>query len=247
MVKMRTNVKVEQATTTEEVVQEETQVQEVVDQEVTEAPVTEVIDEVQEEQTTESVSEEVTEEQETQESAPQVIEQPVAEPATEAPVEQVTEDVSGPKSILEQALVSKYPTLNIFAHVFSDYLEHMAKGKPVDPANGVRLQFRLWSAFRTLINNTEQGIFREVWKQVLAICLESKDKVFNEFYMYRFADQWTQQKDQLRAFHALVNLIIITADPISRRAALAQVDLDKTIGSAYGTTGRNNLVLFYKS
>lgn len=241
---MRTNVKVEQATATEEVAQEETQVQEVAEQEVTETLAEETVGKVQEEQATESVSEEVTE---VVEETVTETQEPVAEPITEAPIEPVTEDVAGPKSALEQALVSKYSTLNIFAHIFSDYLDHMAKGKPVDPANGVRLQFRLWSGFRTLINNTEPGNFREVWKQVLAICLESKDKVFNEFYMYRFADQWTQQKDQLRAFHALVNLIIITADPASRRAALAQVDLDKTIGSAYGATGRNNLVLFYKA
>lgn len=236
MVKMRTNAKFERSgtTVTEETVQEEVVVTDSEVQEVSETIVDET--EVQEEQVTETAQEEVQE-------APVAIEQPVVQ---EVPVV-IDPMVNETKSALEQALVSKHSTLNIFAHVFSEYLEQMAKGKPVDPAQGVRLQFRLWSAFRTLVNNTEQGNFREVWKSVLAICLEAKDKVFNEFYMYRFADQWTQQKDQLRAFHALVNLIIITADPVSRRAALSQVDLDKTIGSAYTPTGRNNLVLFYKS
>lgn len=152
-----------------------------------------------------------------------------------------------PVSAVEKAFNSQVNTLRAFAQVFAEYADHLAPGKPVEDNVGGRLQYRLWTAFQTLINNTAPGEFKAVWNNVLAISLEHKAGVFNEYLMFRFTDQWQQAPDTLRAYNSLLNLILITADPNARQAALKQVNLDYALALGYTEQGRGNLINFYRT
>ena len=150
----------------------------------------------------------------------------------------------------EEELIAKLKALNVstvsvFVDTFENYVQHMAPGVPVSNDDGAKLQYGLWKAFQTLINNTPVENFKVVWGNVLSLCMLHSGGALGERYAFRFAAQWSQQVTQLTAYQALLNLVNLTANPNTRAVGLKQIDLNRALATGYTERGRQNLLSFY--
>lgn len=124
------------------------------------------------------------------------------------------------------------------------YMEKMKPGMPVAGHDGASNQLGFWLMLKNLLTNASEGQFRNLWSIVLAYFHEYGDKVFHEAYIYRFSEHWTQSKKELDAFHRILNLVKVSADPKTRGETKKQVDLEKIVHSLPESAGQR-LIGFY--
>ncbi len=124
------------------------------------------------------------------------------------------------------------------------YMENMSVIRPTTPTEGAMYQGQLaW-----LLNNVTHRYgadFKPAWSLILEYFNEYKDGVFGERHVYRFFEQSNMGAQQIEAFQRLVNLIILTANPKTRKESLKQVDIERTLAVGFDETARQNLLAFY--
>ena len=126
------------------------------------------------------------------------------------------------------------------------YLEDMKPRKPVTETKGAETQYLFWKTLQAAIENSTQEEFKSLWTIVLAYFQLFKDDAFNERYIYRFAEYWAANTDELSAFQRLINLIKLTADPKERAIGLKQVNVEKSLELIFSEQGRQKLLNFYQ-
>lgn len=179
----------------------------------------------------------------------------VAASAPVAPVVTPTQPVIGEKSsgvaplTFEDFLTSWKTTgsTNVQALVTSleNYIEHMKPGKLVDSATGARHQYSLWHAIKTVTHRAPAEEFSQLWNILLAFVNEYRDSVFNDRYAFRFSEMWKQPIAELNGLQRTLNLLILTADPKGRRAAIKHIDLNRTLSDGFSEPARNRILNFY--
>jgi len=125
-----------------------------------------------------------------------------------------------------------------------NYMSRMKPGMPVNESEGAQAQFVLWNLFITVIERTTEN-FNDSLAIILAFFDKFKDGVFNERYALRFMEHVKLDASQRTSFAALINLFRLTADPQSRKAALAQVDLKRTLDKNFSEKGRQRVIQFF--
>lgn len=130
-------------------------------------------------------------------------------------------------------------------NVLETYIERMAPLKPISPEEGARAQYSLWKALSTLLENGPDNEFKKLWELILKYFDNYKDGVFGDRYIYRFSQNWTWAKTENEAYIRLLNLIKVSANPITRSMALRQVNLDATMQVGFSEMAKNRLISFY--
>ena len=125
------------------------------------------------------------------------------------------------------------------------YLEDLKPRKPVTVDKGANIQYLFWKTLHSVIENSSQEEFKSLWTIVLAYFNLFKDDAFHERYVYRFAEYWAANEDELSAFQRLLNLIKLTADPKERALGLKQVNVEKSLELIFSEQGRQKLLNFY--
>lgn len=170
---------------------------------------------------------------------------PVEEKKVE-PVKVVEQPVStGP--VFTKTVGNVTPTnmmVSTINETFDRYIEAMKPGVPMPAKIGARNQY---SIYKLLMNvcNLEVG-FKESWDTVLAVFNKHKEGALQERYVYRFAEELPGTIEEHNNFHRLLNLIILTADPATRKDKLKEVSIYKTTQDGFSELARNNLNNFYK-
>jgi hypothetical protein len=115
--------------------------------------------------------------------APKVVAQPKVEVAQTKKVgitfEQKIEDLKKTGSVHMQSLITE---LEI-------YIFKMAPGKPIDNTDGAHMQYVLWRTIEKITNTAPREEFKALWSVLLGYFYNYREGVFNERYVYRFADQ----------------------------------------------------------
>lgn len=124
------------------------------------------------------------------------------------------------------------------------YLNAMAPGKPMPAKTGAANQYTLYRLFNNVCNMVEG--FDPCWNELLNIFNEHKGGALAERYVFRFAEELPGTKEDHSAFFRLLNLLIVTADPATRKESLKQVSIYKTTQDGFTETARNNINQFYK-
>lgn len=124
------------------------------------------------------------------------------------------------------------------------YLDKMAPKKPISPAAGSLAQYELWLALRSVLGQ-DPDTFKQAWNLFLGFVNQHSKGCFNEYNAFRFADQWQWSTEELHAYQCLLNLSILTADPLTRSTGLKQVDLGRSTSIGFTETAKNNLIMFY--
>ena len=186
--------------------------------------------------------------------------EPVAEPTTEPVVEKITEPVVEPiiTEQVKEVVVTSFTKLlvdiaeqgsNLQKRLevsLSQYVAIMAPGIIHDHAKGAQIQYTLWKALSEVLNaEQDHDSFIATWNIVLAYFNEYDKQAFGDRFVYRFADQWRWDSDELTGFQRLINIIKLTADASKRAAGLKQVNLDRSLAEGFTDIGRQHLLSFY--
>lgn len=161
----------------------------------------------------------------------------------------VVETISSPIEKPEEP-VTVQPTKEGFKPVFkielelTSYAEAMDKNKAIDPEEGGRWQYSLFTTIRNTLNNKSQEEFNKEWNTMLLFFNKNKASIFNENFMFRFPEQWPGSANEFTTFRRIVYTIIQTADPKARKKAIAEINLDM-VTSGLTEAQRSNLLNFY--
>ncbi len=124
------------------------------------------------------------------------------------------------------------------------YLTAMAPNKPMPAKTGAANQYTLYRLINNVCNMSEG--FAPCWNELLKIFNEHKTGSLAERFVFRFAEELPGTKEDHNAFFRLLNLLIVTADPTTRKESLKQVSIYKTTQDGFTETARNNISQFYK-
>lgn len=213
---------------------------------------------------TEQVTEQVqnTETVQEEQKAPEVIQEAVVEPKLEVKTEVQAAPQVQQKPVQQPAQAKKQNFLNIDDYIndlkengtiaqknliaaLDKYLEDLKPRKPVANNKGADTQYLFWKTLWSVIEHSAQEEFKSLWTIVLAYFDKFKNDAFNERYVYRFAEYWNANVDELTAFQRLLNLIHLTADPKQRNLGLKQVNVDKSLELIFSEQGRQKVLSFY--
>lgn len=114
-----------------------------------------------------------------------------------------------------------------YINFIEDYCVTMNPKKPMSAAEAARHQLGLYRTLVNVLNNSGEQ-FTKVYATLLKLFQQHKDGALSTLAVYRAADMVALNAEERQTFHSLLDLLILTADPQSRKVALKQVDLGKT-------------------
>lgn len=124
------------------------------------------------------------------------------------------------------------------------YNSAMKPGIPVDGHVGGRQQIGLWRSIQGIIERSGDE-FTSAFSLLLAYFEEHKNGMFHEHHAFRFAETVALSNEELASFHAMLNLLKLTCDPVGRKHALTQVSLDRTLKNNISEQARQKILGFY--
>jgi outer membrane biosynthesis protein TonB len=130
-------------------------------------------------------------------------------------------------------------------HNVLGYMDVMKPKVPSTQESQIRQQVTLYKSLTGIINRTEQD-FNKVWSAILNVFHEHGDGVFHERYVFRHSEHMPLGATDRAAFHNILNMIKLTADPQSRQHVLKHLDFAKATQHGLNDAGRNKLASFYK-
>ena len=126
------------------------------------------------------------------------------------------------------------------------YAKQMAPGLPVQGDVGARIQYGFLRTLMSVIDNGGEE-FNNLWNIVLSYFFEHRKGVFDDYYVFRFAEYWTKTQEELNCFHRVLNLIMLSCDPKTRGQNVAkQVDFQRTLSQGFSDRARQNVLRFYQ-
>ena len=173
----------------------------------------------------------------------------VLEENIESVLEKSKEIVEQPKEDIKK-LVSKTSTKQEFTPVYNvqtqlvSYMEAMLPSKAIDPAEGGKWQYHLYSVFKQVLNANSQEEFNSQFNTILHFFRENKESLFNHYYMTRFPEHFTGSDKEFKVFRSLAYLIIETCDVKTRKKNLEKINLE-TLTSELTEAEKQKLINFY--
>lgn len=146
------------------------------------------------------------------------------------------------------------PTADVFSPLGKGYLEDLENyisvmhlRRPTTSAEGAVQQRRLFRLLTQIVNNLTDD-FADVWTALLKRAYEERLGAFAPQAVFRFFDSPLLNLSAADAtgFRGMLNLIVKTADPKSRKLVLSQVNLEQTLNvKPFSSDGRERLFAFY--
>ena len=126
----------------------------------------------------------------------------------------------------------------------SQYAEAMDKQKVVNPEEGGRWQYSLFTNIRSILNANTQEEFNKEWSTILNFFNKNKDGIFNERFIFRFPEYWPGSATEFVTFRRLVFVILETANVQTRKKKILDINLDM-VTENLTETQKTRLVNFY--
>lgn len=125
------------------------------------------------------------------------------------------------------------------------YIFKMAPGKPIDATDGAHMQYVLWKTIDKVTRTAPREEFKALWSILLGYFYNYRETVFNERYVYRFADQWNHSNVYLEMLQRVINLIKLTCDQSTMQKGLNQVSLKRTLDDGFEEEARQRIISYY--
>ena len=126
-----------------------------------------------------------------------------------------------------------------------DYANAMRPGLYVRPAEGAKLQLKLYRVIERLFNRFSNEDFQATMPVVLNWFKEHSNGVTDDAYLFRFTPEWAATSQERDAFIRLAKLLQLTADPKARTQILSNMNLDYYLETGLSEAGRERLLAFY--
>lgn len=169
--------------------------------------------------------------QDTKPTTADVTEQ-VAEVAPLSNFQKLMQRVATEGTVQQKSLVS----------FFQNYITELAPRKPQNPTKAINSQYALWETLKGVVTNPDNEEFRRQWFIVLAFFEEHKNGALGGAYVFRFADNWSRDKDGLNHNHRLINIIHCISNFENRKEGLKEVDLDRSLAGMFTEATRNRFI-----
>lgn len=126
----------------------------------------------------------------------------------------------------------------------TQYAEHMDRTKTIDPVEGGKWQYSLFTLVKSILNADNQEVFNKEWATLLNFFNKNKEGIFNDNFIFRFPEQWPGSATEFTQFRRLIYTAIHTADPKTRKKNLAEIAIE-TVAEGMNQNQRNKLISFY--
>lgn len=191
------------------------------------------------EESPETTQTETSSSEDTVEETPAVVTESTQEtPAVVTTASPAVNDVA-PVSVVDQVTVPevqpKETSNKEFTPVFrielelKIYAEEMHPGKAISHEEGAKRQSGLYKLIMSILSTPNQADFNKEWNTLLSFFHQNSDGVFNEKYMFRFADRWLDGPTSYAFFRRIIYTIIQTANPATRRKAMESIVMERLI------------------
>lgn len=152
-------------------------------------------------------------------------------------------DVTGIPEV-DRPLKNVPPAHQVGIQRLKEYAEKMHPRRPMEAAEGARLQVALFKVLQNTINKEEQ-YFRQLWIAILAYFTHEPTGVFKEQNVFRFMDNVALSEPERKAFVRILNLIKVAGPKEGRAVAMKQVDLVQSLRYGLTDEGRQRVTDFF--
>lgn len=125
-----------------------------------------------------------------------------------------------------------------------DYADKMAPNKAPGAAEGKAQQLSLWKTI-LMVLQLEGTEFVKAYGTLLAFVNEHRNGALNERYYYRWFPELAISAADRRNFDRMLNLMVATCDPATRRLGLQQVDLVSSVAGFRDGAIQQRVTEFY--
>lgn len=166
------------------------------------------------------------------------VDKPLPKPTNETSSEFVnkTEHLKTTGTSVERQVISR----------LEKYVTDMAPGIPKTTEEIVAAQRSLWFTIKSTLEKDHKE-FNSGFSIILDFFKAYEKGAFGDRHVYRGAESLPLPKDEIDAFHQIVNLIKITCESKSRKHALQQVDLERTLAKYFTEGARQKIIAYYQA
>lgn len=166
------------------------------------------------------------------------VDKPLPKPTNEVSTEFVNkmENLKSTGTSIERSVIAR----------LQKYVTEMAPGIPKTTEEIVAAQRSLWFAITSTLER-EHKDFNSCFSIILDFFKAYEKGAFGDRHVYRGSEFLPLPKDQIDAFHQIVNLIKITCESKSRKHALQQVDLERTLAKHFSEGARQKIIAYYQA
>jgi hypothetical protein len=134
--------------------------------------------------------------------------------------------------------------LTIIASQLQDYATNMHPSKAMNAVDGKANQTALWRTIEMILK-LEGPEFIKGFTMLLDWFSENRQGALNERYIYRYFADLTIPNNDRKNFNRILNLLVATADPATRRLGLEQADLTATLSGFRDGAIQQRVTEFY--
>lgn len=183
-----------------------------------------------------------------------VVEQPIVQaqpvpapvvPPVAAPVAPVSEYSDNLTQILAMVKQTNNAAVINYVNELMDYAKKMAPAQTMNSEAGAINQAGLYTTIVNIIDHSGAD-FRIAFSALLCIFHEYRNAAFGGAYVLRFMDSVSLNSARRKAFIKIVNLLSMTANPKTRKAALKHIDLKREILPPFGEASRMRIESYLK-
>ncbi len=136
-------------------------------------------------------------------------------------------------------------SINTIRNVLT-YVKNMAPGQPVEATSGNKQQLDLYRSIVYMINNDSVSNFPLVYGLLLKIVDEFSEKgAFAPTHVFRFVNETHTNKEEIKGFNSLMNLLTATASNINRSNSAKMINFDRTLAIGFTDLGKARVLNFY--
>jgi hypothetical protein len=172
---------------------------------------------------------------------------PVVAYMDESPYQPVVE--AAPVSNLDQVRVLVKQTGNAalvnYMEELLEYADKMAPDKTMNTENGAMNQSGLYATIVNMLEHTGQD-FRIAFSALLCVFHEYRNGAFGGAYINRFMESVSLNASKRKAHIKMINLLAMTANPVTRKDALKHIDLKREVISPFTEETRMRIDSYFK-
>ena len=172
--------------------------------------------------------------------------QPVFDPVQEAKDAKVTAHIDNSGFDLDKVKAKLSSSGLGLLGIIENYMVEMVRRRPIVEARGVQLQVQLYRTIRSIIARTSDEDFQVLFPALLALFNEYREDVFHEDLINRFSASLTLQPAEREGYRRVVNMLMVLADPQTRRKNLSTVDLVYTTKFDFTEIATNRVINFFE-
>lgn len=108
----------------------------------------------------------------------------------------------------------------------NNFAEAMDPKKSITKEAAAQWHMTLFLLIKRVLSTEEQSDFNTEWGTLLGFVNKNRDGVYSEKWIFRHTDAWSGSASEFNQYRRLIMLILNTADPKGRKAAMSEINFE---------------------